>query len=207
MIAAASTVPMAMIPGSWPLIGRAAAAAGVGAVTGAAQTAASDHPSAPDILKNMAEQGALYGGSELGTGLLSRAFSFLRGLRGVKQAAGASATETAAQTAATSKPSTTVAPPTEKPAGDIIGERLGILDKDPQSLMTSALKPGTNNTKWATDMQKAFPDLKAAEAELGQPIKSFADAKNAVKTAKANLWSQFESSKSAWAKCSIPDDD
>ena len=58
-----------------------------------------------------------------------------------------------------------------------VAERLGILDKDPQSLMTSALKPGTNNVKWAADMQKAFPDLKAAEQELGRPIKTFADGR------------------------------
>src|SRR5207245_1107502 len=70
----------------------------------AAQTAVDEHPSGSDMLKNMGEQGALYGGSELGVGLLGRAFSFLRSLRSVKQAAGAAAAETAAAEAATPKP-------------------------------------------------------------------------------------------------------
>ena len=77
--------------------------------------------------------------------------------------------------------------------GDIIAERLGILDKDPQSLITSALKPGTDNFKWANDMQAAFPNLKAAETELGRPIKTFDDAKQAASIAKSNLWDQYES--------------
>lgn len=185
-IAAGSALGMAVIPGTWPLLGRAAAATGVGAATGAAQTAAEPHPSGEDMLKNIVEQGALYGGSELGGGLLSRAFSFLKGLRGVKQAAAAAEPAAEGVKAATNIP-------TNKPAGDVIAEQLGIFDKDPQSLMTSALKPGTNNTKWAADLQKAFPDLKAAEKDLGQQIKDFPTAKAAVKTAKANLWSQFES--------------
>jgi tetratricopeptide (TPR) repeat protein len=78
-----------------------------------------------------------------------------------------------------------------KPAGDVIAERLGILDRDPQSLITSALKPGTNNIKWAPDMAKAFPDLKAAETQLGRPVKTFADAKEAATIAKENLWNQY----------------
>lgn len=206
-IAAASTAAMAVIPGSWPLIGKAATATGIGAATGAAQTATEDHPSGRDILRNMGEQGALYGGSELGGGLLQKAFGFLRSLRGVKQAANATAAETAAAETVPPKPTTpetgtlkdmaspaTVPKPTvptPKPAGDIIGERLGILDKDPQSLITSALKPGTNNSKWAADMTKAFPDLKAAEQELGRPIKTFADGREAAKIAKTDLWNQF----------------
>lgn len=217
-IAAASTVPAALVPSSWPLIGRTAAMTGIGAATGAAQAAIDDHPSGSDIVKNMGEQGALYGGSELGLGLLSRAFGFLRGLRGAKQAAGATAAETAATESLPPKPAApappetasvkttgklkdmmspepakpvAALPPTEKPAGDIIGERLGILDKDPQSLMTSALKPGTNNSKWASDSKTFMPDVKAAETELGRPIKTFADGRAAAKIAKAGLWDQF----------------
>lgn len=215
-IAVASTIPLAFVPGTWPLIGKVAAATAAGAATGAAQTAVDEHPSGSDMLKNMGEQGALYGGSELGVGLLGRAFNFLRSLRGVKQAAGAAAAETAAVDAAAPKPAVATPqatgslsemaspaaaaapakpiaplPPTEKPAGDIIGERLGILDKDPQSLMTSALKPGTNNARWATDAKTFLPDVKAAEAELGRPIKTFADGRAAAKIAKTNLWDQF----------------
>jgi len=210
----ASLIPLAFVPETWPLIGKIGAAAGVGAATGAAQGAVAEHPSGRDILKNMGEQGASYGGGELTGGLLQKAFGFLRSLRGVKQAAEASKAEEAATSAATSaatppkttpettgtlaematapRPATTAPAPTSKPAGDIIGERLGILDKDPQSLITSALKPGTNNTKWAADVKRAFPDLKAAESELGRPIKTFDDAEEAIKTAKAKLWSQYE---------------
>lgn len=212
-IAFGSMIPLAFVPESWPLIGKVGAATAVGAATGAAQTAVDPHPSGRDLLTNMGKQGALYGGSELSGGLLSKAFTFLRSLRGVSQAANASEAEAAA--AATQKAPVPEAPtkpptlsdmrsksavtsatapapsPTVKPAGDIIGERLGILDKDPHSLITSALKPGTNNAKWSADMAKAFPDLKTAEAELGRPIKTFQDGREAAKIAKTSLWDQF----------------
>src|SRR5207245_9132630 len=107
---------------------------------GAAQTAADEHPSGSDMLKNIGEQGALYGGAELRSSLLQRAFGFLRGIRGVKQAASASAAETAAKTAAASTPSTPpkIAAATEKPDGDLLAERLGILEQNQHSLMTGA---------------------------------------------------------------------
>jgi hypothetical protein len=254
MIAAGSMIPLAFVPSSWPLIGRVAAATAVGAAKGAAETGVEEHPTGRDMLKNMAEQGALYGGGELAGGLLQKAFGFLRSLRGVSQAAKATEAEAAAAAAATPKsvtPQPEVAPTpkpklsdmsagpkppapvppkpklsdmsagpkppapvppkppapaqlTQKPAGDIIGERLGVLDKDPKSLITSALKPGTNNSKWFSDVQRAMPDLKTAETELGHPIKTFDDAREAVRSAKANLWSQYQA-KLTQAKQFAPD--
>jgi len=189
-LVAASMAPLMAIPASWPLIGKVAATAATGAAVGAAQSAVDEHPSGRDILKNMGTQAAAYGGAELAGGLLGKAFQFWRTLRGVSAAAKAAGEEAAATPAITPAPQTTpVATP--KPAGDVMAETLGIFDKDPQSLITSALKPGTNNVKWASDMAKAFPDLKAAEAELGRPIKTFADAKEAATVAKAHIWDQY----------------
>jgi hypothetical protein len=229
--AISAALGLSLLPETWPLAAKVGAAAGVGGLVGAAEGATEEHPSAKDTLKQVAENGLLYGGGELTGGLLGKAFGFLRSLRGISQAAKATAEEATPEVAEaagavapkvpTAKPTLAdmakgpevaprVAPkpvtptvPTEKPAGDVIAERLGIFDKDPQSLITSALKPTARNTNWAADMQRAFPDLKAAEAELGRPIKTFDDAKQAVTTAKTNIWSQYEA-KMAQAKAFAP---
>ena len=66
-----------------------------------------------------------------------------------------------------------------------------LVDGPPESLMTQAIKPGKNNVGWNADVQKALPNIKAAEEQLGRPIAGLDDALEATAHAKKSIWKQY----------------
>lgn len=72
-----------------------------------------------------------------------------------------------------------------------IGTSVGVIDPEPTSLMTRAVKPRNSNTGWNDAIQSAMPNLKAAEQALGKPVQSIEDALQATNIAKKNIWNQY----------------
>lgn len=62
----------------------------------------------------------------------------------------------------------------------------------PIPAMTKALRPAARATNWPQTLNRAMPELKAAEAKLGRPISSIDDLMEATKIAKRELRSQYE---------------
>jgi len=66
------------------------------------------------------------------------------------------------------------------------------VDGPPHELMTRAVKPGNKNIGWNQAVQKALPEMKAAEADLGHPVANIEDAQQTVTIAKKKLWDQYK---------------
>lgn len=67
-----------------------------------------------------------------------------------------------------------------------------LVDGPPESMLTRAIKPTKNNTNWNTDLQKAAPLMKSAEAAIGKPIAGVDDAIDAAAHAKKDIWQQYQ---------------
>lgn len=74
------------------------------------------------------------------------------------------------------------------------GQKLlpSLIDGPPADMMTRAVKPGKNNTRWNNDVQVAIPAMKAAESDIGHPIQGLDDALDAARMAKKQIWMQYE---------------
>ena len=60
----------------------------------------------------------------------------------------------------------------------------------PERMMQQALKPTSANIKFVADMERALPELKVTEAQLGRPIANLDDLLEATKIAKKRVWSE-----------------
>jgi hypothetical protein len=56
---------------------------------------------------------------------------------------------------------------------------------EPRVMLTQALKPRNAAVNWGGSVDRALPELKAAEAALGKPVESLDDLRATIKTAKA----------------------
>lgn len=62
---------------------------------------------------------------------------------------------------------------------------------EPRVMLTQALKPRAANTGWGRSVDRALPDLKAAEATIGKPIEGIDDLLATVKAAKAQNRAEY----------------
>lgn len=60
-----------------------------------------------------------------------------------------------------------------------------------RAMLTQALKPRNAAVNWGRSVERALPDLKAAEASLGKPIETIEDLQAVLRTAKANNRAQY----------------
>lgn len=63
---------------------------------------------------------------------------------------------------------------------------------DPVAGFTKAVKPGAKNLEFSRALNRALPEMKVTEAELGRPIANVDDAIEAVKLAKRRVRAQYE---------------
>ena len=63
---------------------------------------------------------------------------------------------------------------------------------DPNTAFTKAVKPASTNVHFDEVLNRALPELKVTEAELGRPIAGVDDALEATKLAKQRVWKQYE---------------
>jgi hypothetical protein len=63
---------------------------------------------------------------------------------------------------------------------------------EPHELMTRAVKPTAGNTDWDSQIKVAMPELKAAETDIGKPVRSVSDALEATTAAKRKVWSEYQ---------------
>lgn len=69
-----------------------------------------------------------------------------------------------------------------------IGEKFA---RDPKISMVKALKPTSTNTGFADHLDRALPELKATEPELGRKIENIGDLIEAIEAAKKRVWGQY----------------
>ncbi len=63
---------------------------------------------------------------------------------------------------------------------------------DPTNLLTRALKPKSTNIRFEADMNRAIPEIKLTEAELGRPIGGLDDLVEAIPLAKKRVRAQYD---------------
>ena len=63
---------------------------------------------------------------------------------------------------------------------------------NPVDLVTRALKPRSRNIRFADDMNRALPEVKAAESQLGRPIQGIDDLVEAIPLAKRQVRAQLD---------------
>lgn len=63
---------------------------------------------------------------------------------------------------------------------------------EPHELMTRAVKPTAGNTEFDTAIQTAMPELKAAETDIGRPVRGVTDALEATSAAKKKVWAEYQ---------------
>ena len=63
---------------------------------------------------------------------------------------------------------------------------------DPTNLITRALKPKSTNIRFEADMNRAIPEIKLTEAELGRPISGLDDLVEAIPLAKKRVRAQYD---------------
>jgi hypothetical protein len=73
-----------------------------------------------------------------------------------------------------------------------VGKQMVFKQPTPSAAMLQALKPSSNNLRFTADVNKALPEIKAAERAIGRPIAGVEDMAEAVKVAKKAIWSQYE---------------
>lgn len=76
------------------------------------------------------------------------------------------------------------------PAAQAVTARIGKVN--PTMAMVKALKPAATNTGFVAALDKAMPEIKAVEQEIGKPISGVRDLLEATKAAKERIWSQLE---------------
>ena len=74
--------------------------------------------------------------------------------------------------------------------GAIAGMGRGVAPQAPKKMMTQGLKPRSALTQWETSLDRALPEIKAAEAALG-PIRGVDDLLAATKAAKKDIQAQL----------------
>jgi hypothetical protein len=82
---------------------------------------------------------------------------------------------------------------TAKNIGNPVTAVKNVFAGPPEVQMTKALQPGKNNVNFSADLKTALPQMKSAEAQLGNPIEGFDDAVQANVLAKKNIWKQVQS--------------
>ena len=63
---------------------------------------------------------------------------------------------------------------------------------NPASTLVRALKPRASSLDFRKNLDRAMPEIKASEANLGRPIAGVDDLLEATKDAKARVWQQYE---------------
>lgn len=76
------------------------------------------------------------------------------------------------------------------PAFSAIAQKIGKVN--PTEAMVKAIKPTATNGRFLSDLDRAMPEIKATEQELGKPIQSVRDLLEATRAAKDRVWSQYE---------------
>lgn len=63
---------------------------------------------------------------------------------------------------------------------------------DPKSAMIKGIKPAANRLGFDKAVDRAMPELKASESQLGKPVASVDDALAATKLAKQRVWASYK---------------
>ena len=91
-----------------------------------------------------------------------------------------------------SKTSTAVVKAPGQISGAVKEAMLRTAARNPNKLMTVALKPRSINIRFTKDMDLALPEVKAIEVQLGRPIAGVQDLMEAVPLAKRKVRAQYD---------------
>lgn len=76
--------------------------------------------------------------------------------------------------------------------GAIAGAVRGAAPVEPKAMLVQALKPAASNTGFTSALDRALPEIKASEVNIGKPVETANEMMAAVKDAKQRVWSQYE---------------
>lgn len=67
----------------------------------------------------------------------------------------------------------------------------GVLNPEVEDALTRAIKPGTNNTRFADDLKLALPHIQETAEKNGTPIKTIDDVATAATQTKKRIWATY----------------
>lgn len=67
----------------------------------------------------------------------------------------------------------------------------GSISPDVEQALTRAIKPGTNNTRWAGDLRLALPHIAQTAEQAGTPIKTIDELANGISQTKKRVWAAY----------------